>query len=422
MSEATPLADIKDLARRLAHSPRERLAKFRTLDLPERSAVFNELSPVLRLSILEELTFAEAVELLDYLDPQRAQYILARLPSAARRRKIITRLKNDMYEKVDHFLQFHPRSTLSLIHLNYVYLADSLTIGETAGVIERHLIDTGKVPVVLVSQNGSLSGEVPLDTLVRERNSAKLKNHQRDVLYVSYNEDHQKVMSLFIDNPHKKVVVLDGDGSVLGIIYSDDVLELFAAQPATSLYSFAGVTESERPFDGVVKKVTHRYRWLILNLGTAFLAASVVAAFEDTISRYVLIAMYMPIVAGMGGNAATQTLAVMVRGISIGEISLKNCAPAVWNEIKAGFINGAITGMLVFLIALIFNTDILLGVVAGVSVMASLVIAGFFGAIVPLVLKHFGKDPATSATVFITTATDVFGFLFLLGIATMFLF
>lgn len=422
MNEATLPFDVKDTAHELAYHPHERMAKFRTLDLPERSAVFNELSPALRLSILEDLTFAEAVELLDHLDPQRAQYILSKLSSSARRRKIIARLKNDMYEKVDHFLQFHPRSSLSLIHLNYLYLPDAITIGETAEAIERHLIDTGKVPVVLVSQNGVLSGEVPLATLVRERNSAKLKNHLQTVLSVPYNEDRQKVMSLFIDNPHKKVVVLDDDGSVLGIIYSDDVLDLFAAEPATSLYSFAGVTESERPFDNVTKKVTHRYRWLILNLATAFLAASVVAAFEDTISRYVLIAMYMPIVAGMGGNAATQTLAVMVRGISIGEISLKNCAPAIWNEIKAGFINGAITGTLVFLIALIFNTDVLLGLVAGVSVMASLVIAGFFGAIVPLVLKHFGKDPATSATVFITTATDVFGFLFLLGIATLFLF
>jgi len=421
MGEATLATNISELARRLTHRAKDRMVKFRALDLPERSAVFNELSPALRLSILEELTFAEAVDLLDHLDPQRAQHILSQLPSAARRRKIISRLKNDTYEKVDHFLQFHPRTSLSLIHLNYVYLPDAITIGETAEVIERHLIDTGKVPVVLVSQNGALSGEVPLATLVRERNSSRLKNHQRDVLSVTYNEDHQKVLSLFLDNPHKKIVVKDNDGSVLGVVYSDDVLDLFAAQPATSLYSFAGVTESERPFDSVYKKVTHRYRWLILNLFTGFMAASVVALFEDTISRYVLIAMYMPIVAGMGGNAATQTLAVMVRGISIGEITLKNCGPAVWNEIKAGFLNGSITGALVFLITLILNGDPILGLVAGVSVLASLVIAGFFGALVPLVLKHFGKDPATSATVFITTATDVFGFLFLLGVATLFL-
>lgn len=414
--------DPAAFAHRLAYRPKARLEEFRALDLALRSAVFGELSAQIRQQILSELSLEEVVELLDHLDPQRAQHILARLPSDSRRRRIIERLKNDLYGKVEQFLQFHPRSSISLFHLNYVYLPDTTTIKDTAEIIEKHLSETGKIPVVLVGHNGLLSGEVPLTVLVRERNSSKLKNHCHPIASIVYNAVRQNVMTLFAENPHKKIAVLDSDGSVLGIIYSDDALDLFGGQPATSLYSFAGVTESERPFDSVVKKITHRYRWLILNLATAFLAAGVVAMFDDIISKYVLLAMYMPIVSGMSGNAATQTLAVMVRGSSIGEITLKNCLPAVWNEVQASFWNGLITGLLVFVIALIFGPDLWMGLVAGVAVLLSLVIGGLFGSVTPLVLKHFGKDPATSATIFISTATDVFGFLFLLGLASWFLF
>lgn len=413
--------DVKELARRLTYRPQTRLAEFRALDLPERSAVFNEFSTAIRLAILEEISFDETVELLDHLDPQRAQHILIRLPSSSRRKKIISRLKNDLYEKAELFLQFHPEANISLLHLNYVYLPDTTTVKETAEVIEKFLEETGKLPIVLVSINGELAGEVPLTRLVRARTTAKLKTFTSPIESLAYNISHQDAIAVFNDNPHNKIVLKDADGSVLGVVYSDDALDLFSNQPATSLYSFAGVTPSERPFDSVLKKVSHRYRWLILNLMTGFLAGSVVAAFNDTLSKYVLLAMYMPIVAGMGGNAATQTLAVMVRGITIGEITLKNCWPAVWSEVKAGSLNGAINGLLVFLIALVFGGNLMLGVVAGLSVMGALIIAGFFGAITPVILKHFGKDPATAATIFITTATDVLGFLLLLGLASLIL-
>ena len=163
----------------------------------------------------------------------------------------------------------------------------------------------------------------------------------------------------------------------------------------------------------------HRYKWLIINLGTAFLAASVVGLFADTLKQFVILAMYMPIVAGMGGNAATQTLAVIVRGIAVGEITLKNSLPAIYKEVGAGFINGVINGVIVAMVATFWNSDPKLGLVLGAAMIINLITAGFFGALIPLVMKAFGKDPATSATIFITTATDVFGFFAFLGLATM---
>ena len=133
------------------------------------------------------------------------------------------------------------------------------------------------------------------------------------------------------------------------------------------------------------------------------------------------LAIFMPMVAGMGGNASTQTLAVMIRGISVGEVSLKNSYPAVVKEVLAGAINGLITGFILIPVAWMFGLDIWIAVIAGLAVLFNLMVGGFFGAITPLILRHFGRDPATSSGIFISTATDVLGILFFLGIATLFL-
>src|SRR5690606_13012720 len=130
---------------------------------------------------------------------------------------------------------------------------------------------------------------------------------------LSYAASHDDVMDMFTTNPHAKVAVLNDSDAVVGIIYSDDVLKLMQESEASSLYDFAGIHEEESVSDPVKSKVQNRYRWLVINLGTAFLASFVVSRFEETLAAYVLLAVYMPIVAGMGGNAATQTLAVLVR-------------------------------------------------------------------------------------------------------------
>jgi len=234
---------------------------------------------------------------------------------------------------------------------------------------------------------------------------------------VKYDEDEKAVIETFKSHPHDKIVVLDDDGSILGIIYSDDVLKLLKKASVNDLQRFAGVSEEEDVLDPPLVKVKNRYRWLIINLATAFLAASVVSLFQKTISAYVLLAVYMPIVAGMGGNAGTQTLAVMVRGLALKEIEPKRVQKVIINEMVAGGINGIINGGLVALVATLWNKSPMLGLIVAIAMIVNLVIAGFFGALIPLIMKKLGKDPASSATIFITTATDVCGFFAFLGLA-----
>jgi magnesium transporter len=173
--------------------------------------------------------------------------------------------------------------------------------------------------------------------------------------------------------------------------------------------------------DSARRKVRNRYQWLIINLATAFLAAFTIGQFEDILTEFVLLAVYMPIVAGMGGNAATQTLAVLVRGISLGQIDLKTASRTLRNEMGAAFVNGMINAVLVAVVVVLINHDYKIAAVLASAMIINLLVAAFFGTLVPLIMSKLGKDPAASATIFITTATDVLGFLAFLGLATVIL-
>ncbi len=413
--------NLEEQLKQITRRPTERLVLLRKLPLAERSVVLQELSPHVQQQLLGDLRVTEIADILDHLDPRQAEKILARIKDQKRRLKIIKRLKDEAREKIEYFLRFHPKATTTLISFNYVLLSSKTTIGDAATAIEEHFEDTGKFPEVLVQENGQLIGEVSMATLVRERNSFTLKRFVRPVEIISYQAEVAEVVDTFALSQRKKVVVLDHDESVLGIIYADDALALFGKIPAETLYDMSGMDDSSRPFDSVQKKVKSRYQWLVLNLATSFLAGSMIFVFKDTLDRLVILAMYIPIVAGMGGNAAGQVFAVMLRGLTLGTISLNTAGPAIWREVQAGLINGVGIGIIVAVISVIWNDSAMLGLVVGLSMVFSHIVAGFFGAFVPLFLKHIGKDPASVSTIFITTATDVLGLSFLLGLGTLLL-
>jgi magnesium transporter len=410
-----------DYVRLLTYNTDDRMKTLRELSVPERAVAFVKLSPYVQQTILKQLRVPEIVDLLDHMDMQQVECVLTRIQNAKLREKIVRRLKGEVKEKLEYFLRFHPNATLSLINFNYLFLDGTLTIKEAAELISEHYDETARYPEVLVHDQGQLIGEVPLSSIVRERNSSILKKHVQPVQIITYQAEVSEVVETLVTTNSKKVVVLDHDTSVLGVIYADAARMLFGNLPAESLYDFAGVDNSEKPFDSVARKVNNRYRWLILNLATCFLAGSVVLAFQDTLNTLTILSVYIPIIAGMGSNAATQSFAIMVRGITLGTISLQNAAPAIWKEIWAGLFNGIIIGSIVALVSALWNGEPMLGLVVAVALVGSHIVAAIGGSIIPLAMKHFGYDPAATSTIFITTVTDVFGLIFLLGLATIIL-
>jgi len=307
------------------------------------------------------------------------------------------------------------------MNLDYIVVEPQENMADVAEEVREHEKRTGKFPAILVLKDGKLSGELLGHELAVRGGREKVENYVKKIPSVKYDSDEHKVVNSFIKNPHNKVVVLDEDDSVLGVIHSDDLLALIDKRTANDLYGFAGVHKEEDALDGVATKVRYRYLWLIINLGTAFLAASVVGLFQDTISKFTLLAVYMPIVAGMGGNAATQTLAVAVRGLVLKEIDLRHGLTFAARELGAGIVNGVINGVIVALVAILINKSPMLGLILALAMVGNLIIASIAGAIIPLIMKSLGKDPATSATIFITTCTDVGGFFIFLGLAQIML-
>ncbi|PIR43517.1 magnesium transporter MgtE [candidate division WWE3 bacterium CG10_big_fil_rev_8_21_14_0_10_32_10] len=389
---------------------------FLNIPIKYRGEVILKVSHYLQQEILNVLSNSEITEFLTYLDPDQVTDILRRLNNK-KRESITSELNKDIKEKVDFLLKFNPRTAAGLMDLNYIQIEKEAKFSDVADSIFKHEKRTGKFPTILAVENGKLIGELKGHTLGLYSKHEKIDEYIKKAPVVKYNLNEKDLLALFKKHEHEKIVVLDENEGVIGVIHSDDILRLIQKETTNTIYNFAGVNKQEDILDPIKAKVQNRYKWLILNLGTAFLAASVVGLFQDTISKMVLLAVYMPIVSGMGGNAGTQTMAVVVRGLALQEINFNLGKKIILNEMGTGAINGTINGIITALIATMFNYNPLLGLVVGVSMIINLINAGFFGALIPLIMKKLGKDPATSATIFITTATDVIGFLTFLGLA-----
>lgn len=412
---------FRDMLHLVTFSSRNRMALFRDIPVNNQGFVLLELSPRVREAVLQHLESHEIESLMHYVDPDKAALILRSVREKARG-SILKNLQKGLREKVEFLLRFSPDTAAGLMDLNYIAVQEGGTLEEVLREVQEHEKATGKAPgSILVLRNGFLAGEFPLHLLGLHALSRKVSDFTRQIPSVRHDTNEKEVLRVFREHPHSKIAVLQDDRSVLGVIYSQDILRLFERASGESLYGFAGVRKEEDVFDSVSAKVRNRYLWLLINLGTAFLAASVVGLFQTTISQFVLLAAYMPVIAGMGGNAGTQTLAVVIRGLTLHKISLRAGLRVARDEVAAGVFNGLIVGVSVALVAFLLHQPVLLGVIVGLSLVFNLIIAGFFGTVVPLYMTRLGKDPASSGSILITTATDVLGLFVFLGLAKMFL-
>lgn len=398
----------------------QRTELFLTLSLEKRTELLRSVTAHVKRDILVHVPDEDLVGILEAVDPDEATDIL-QVIGKHKREKVLQLLSKDVKDSLSTLLEFDPDTAAGLMTLDYIQADMSENISSVAKKFKQHEKRTGRPPVILVMKEGKLTGFLPGHELGFAASHERIGKYVKRMPAISYAASHDEVVQLFHAHPHGKVAVLNDAGAVLGIIYSDDVLKIIQEHEASSLYDFAGISQEESVTDSARRKVQNRYRWLIINLGTAFLAAFTVGMFEETLSKYVLLAIYMPIVAGMGGNAATQTLAVQVRGIALRQIELKTAWRTLRNELGAGFVNGMINGVLVAAVVIVLNRDFKIAFILACAMVINLIVAAFFGTLVPLVMEKLGKDPAASATIFITTATDVLGFMAFLGLATLIL-
>jgi magnesium transporter len=217
------------------------------------------------------------------------------------------------------------------------------------------------------------------------------------------------------------IPVVDDENKLVGVITVDDVIDVIKDEATEDVYRLAGVTGDDRVFARASESLRKRVPWLQVNLLTAFVASSVVAVFEGTIKNATALAVFMPVVAGMGGNAATQTLTVIVRGIALGELSWANTRKALLKEAVVGLGNGLACGIVAALVVWAWKGDMVLGAILLGAMLINMFVAATAGTLIPMMLRALKIDPALASSVFITTLTDVFGFFSFLGLGALFL-
>ncbi len=279
--------------------------------------------------------------------------------------------------------------------------------------------------VYVVDDDRHLKAIIPLSDLITFDFQMRFKDIIKDKNYkplsVRADEPIKDVIKKFEDYDVAVLAVVDDQGKLLGRITSDDIIDLVEEQATEQIYNLAGVKDEIEEEDDIKIVIKKRAWWLFINLWTAILASLVIGLFDKTIQQYVALAVLMPIVASMGGNAGTQTLTVMVRKMALGEIEWDNAKEALFKEIVISLANGFLFALIIGVIAWVWFHNSMLGLVIALAMVINLLAAGFFGSLIPLTLKKMGSDPAVGSTVILTTVTDVVGFFAFLGLAKLIL-
>ncbi len=370
------------------------------------------------ISRLGNLTIARLLHFIE--DDSDIVDILQFFPEK-RRSEILDKIQIARRPLIEKLLKYAPDIAGGIMDYNFILVGKESSFEEIRQKMEEHERSFKKFPVVIIEDdNKKIIGYLPFQKLIFAPQNFNAKKFSRRITLVNDDEKDVELIK-YIEGGEQILGVLNGNGDFAGIIKIEDLAKISLKETTENIYGFAGVRREEDVFDSPLTSIKLRSGWLVINLFTAFLAAGVVSMFQGTISKFVLLAAYMPIVAGMGGNAGTQTLAVTVRAIALGNINFKSGFPILKKEILTSLGNGFIIGLVASVAALVFNANIFLGLILISALMINLVVAGFFGVVIPLTLNFFKIDPALASSVFITTATDVFGFLTFLGLAKIFL-
>jgi magnesium transporter len=323
---------------------------------------------------------------------------------------------------VENLLEYAEQTAGRIMNPHVFALDEDMTVGEAITELQSNRDVEMVFYLYVVDERRHLVGVVSLRRLLLVSPETPLKRIMTaDLISAKVDTDQEEVARQVASYNLLAVPVVDEENKLAGVITVDDVIDVIKDEATEDIYRLAGVTGDERVFTSAAETFRKRLPTLSIQLLTLFAAAAVVAFFEGTISQVTALAIFMPIVAGMGATAATQTLTVIVRGLALGELTWSNSRKALLKEVSIGVVNGIILGILASLVAWAAKGDPLLGVLLGAAMIINLFVAATAGTLVPLGLRAVNVDPALASSVVVTTVTDVLGFGTFLGLATVFL-
>src|SRR3990170_372960 len=433
--------DVKDLldtdrAERLAEllaesHPADVSRALRELPVEQQTTVFRLLSREQAGSVLHEMDDQTLLELVRALDEVELSGILEQMPtdnaaqvvdelSEEQAEKVLDLMKEEKSEEVQELLEYGEKTAGRIMSQEFVAVHEEMSVAQALDHVRKSASSEHAFYLYVVDDHDHLVGVVPLRRLITADPATPIRliRHE-DVVSVTPETDQEEAARLVAKYNLLAVPVVDGDRRLLGTVTVDDVIDVIQQEATEDIQRFGGAAGDETVLDPPQAVFTKRLVWRFINLATAILAASVIGLFEGSIRSLATLAVFMPIVASMGGIGTTQTATVVVRGIALGDMTASVLLRVLRKEVSLGLTTGAANGVVMAVIAYLWKGQLLLSLILGVALTFNMVVAAVVGTLVPLALKTFRLDPAIASSVIITTFTDVFGFFSFLRLATL---
>ena len=413
-------ADAADIIEHLNQEDRENLIKLNKFRIDPQ--VFVELNESIQSEIIKYLSIDSIVYILKNLESDDSIKIIENLDEKNKNDVLSSLPPKDRFVLLES-LSYPEDSAARIMQREFTAIPSNWSVGQTIDYLrENKDLPEEFLEIFIVDNEFKPIGTVPSSKVLRTPRDAKMISIMNESqLSIPVNMDREEVGHLFENYNLNSACVVDKNNKLVGMITSDDVLTVLKEEAEEDALRLAGVGDEEIT-DGVLKKTKRRFTWLLLNLFTAVIASIVIGFFQEDIEKVVALAVLMPIVASMGGNAGMQTLAVTIRTIATNELTKNNLSENVIKEFSIGILNGVIFAFISAVIVQLWFQDTTLSLIISISMILNMIVAGLFGILIPITLKKFKIDPAIASSVFVTTITDVIGFLSFLGIGAFFFY
>ena len=401
--------------------PKQRNILFSLLKTEEEGDVLFELGEEIQQDLISNITNEELSEAVKELELDEIVDILQKLPED-RMKTILSNMSRVDRSRIEMGLTFPENTAGGLLNTDVISVRPNNLIKEVLG----YLRDLGKLPdntdkIFVVNDSNEYLGELSISEVITSNPSMVVREiMETEITPINVNLDDKEVATLFERNDWISSSVTDEDNKLIGRITIDDVVDVIREDADQNLLGMAGIAEDTFAPPGRAAK--SRVLWLSLNLITAFIAASTINIFQDVIDKFVYLAILMPIVASMGGVAATQTLTIVLRGLTLEQINSSNIKWLFKRELAVSILNGIVLSVLVGFITYAWFQELAISLLISCALIINLISSVIAGILVPLILRRFKQDPAISGSVVVTTVTDVIGFLSFLGLATIYLY
>jgi magnesium transporter len=416
LADAHP-ADISSVLRELPIEDQVRM--FRLLPPERAGAVLSELGEATLLELVRELDEAEVSRILDRMPSDHVVEVMEELPKE-QAEKILDLMEEEKSEAVHELLEYGERTAGRLMSPHFIAVNEQATVAQAIEHIRKSASGDGAFYLYVVDDHDHLVGLVPLHRLLTADPATPIRSiRTEDVQSAVVDTDQEEVARLVERYDLLEVPVVDVNRRLLGTIRVEDVIDVIREEATEDIQRLGGAAGDETVLDPPQTAFIKRMIWLLINLGTAVLAASVIGIFESSIQTLALLAVFMPIVASMGGIGTTQTATVVVRGIALGDMTMNVVGRVLRKELWLGLTTGLANGLVIAVVAYVWKSHLLLAAILGLALVLNMLVAAVVGTLIPIGLRMLRVDPAIASSVIITTFTDVFGFFSFLGLSTL---